>query len=398
MIRSVAQIQAGPDVSLEGLFSHPGRPWVATLDADRPVIRVWDCSSDQIRLVAVIDEQAAPYPSERWLLYGLTPELAWHPDAVQLLICTPGRLRLWSPQGLQDVANLPATIGYRDVAFSPDGSTVWACPAADDDQYERCDVIALDQGIVGSAPYWDTGIVEHPAGGLLLTLVSDQGESYGIFAETGGQRLRAALILDADGYRKPVFSPDGRFLAIRGNAYQDLLSLYAFPTLEEIVRLPLDALLPEGHPEGNWSGNEIAFDRYGTLWIGTPVGEIVLLDLEHDNAEKFPVPGGFPVLGVALLATGQLLVTGERDLVLVEPTEPTAEAAEADPALVQAFIAGTEALPEGSALPDSLTLHDGRRSWDGSELAVVTSAEDTDPMWLRARAGINQALQQEPPR
>jgi hypothetical protein len=41
--------------------------------------------------------------------------------------------------------------------------------------------------------------------------------------------LRRALHLDNDGYMPPVFSPDGRYLAIRGNSYGHSLDVFEFP-------------------------------------------------------------------------------------------------------------------------------------------------------------------------
>ena len=55
--------------------------------------------------------------------------------------------------------------------------------------------------------------------------------------------------------------------------------------------------------------------------------------------------------------------------------------------LVTAFVDTTE-----EAADDELVVTDGERTWAPEDLATLTVAEDSDPMWLRHRAGINKAL------
>ena len=71
---------------------------------------------------------------------------------------------------------------------------------------------------------------------------SDQGATFALFARTGGDApapmrvQRHAIILDADGYRAPIFSADGRYLALRGNAYVQSLDVFEFPSLRKVLQ------------------------------------------------------------------------------------------------------------------------------------------------------------------
>ena len=86
----------------------------------------------------------------------------------------------------------------------------------------------------------------HPAGGSAATLSSEQGATHGLFARIDEETdpgemwiLLRALILDADGYETPIFSSDGRRLAIRGNAYEQTLHVFAFPSLHLVLATSL---------------------------------------------------------------------------------------------------------------------------------------------------------------
>ena len=73
-----------------------------------------------------------------------------------------------------------------------------------------------------------------------------QRAQHGLFAhiddetDPGEMRiLRRALILDADGYETPIFSSDGRHLAIRGSAYAQTLHVFKFPSLHLVLATTL---------------------------------------------------------------------------------------------------------------------------------------------------------------
>jgi hypothetical protein len=149
-----------------------------------------------------------------------------------------------APHGVGAVAGLPANAGYRDVAFSPDGKTLWASPSAapdEDTAWQSSDAVDLSADARRAGRRWDTGVVEHPGGGLVVTLSSDQGATDMLFARPGDgvparmRVFRHAIILEVDGYETPVFSPDGRYLAIRGNAYVQSLDVFEFPTLHHLA-------------------------------------------------------------------------------------------------------------------------------------------------------------------
>jgi hypothetical protein len=109
--------------------------------------------------------------------------------------------------------------------FSPDGRALWASPSAGDSRWARSDIADLASGTIATAQPWDTRVAVHPGGGAPATLASEAGASHVIFARVDQRRapaemrlLRQALLVDNDGYMPPIFSPDGRYLAIRGNS------------------------------------------------------------------------------------------------------------------------------------------------------------------------------------
>jgi hypothetical protein len=132
------------------------------------------------------------------------------------------------------VDGTPPRAEYRDVAFSPDGTTIWTSPSSsgDEDDWEQSDAFDPRTGALSTNGRWDTGIVERHAAGLVVTLASDQGASLVVFARPDGDLparmrvLRHAIILDVDGYEEPMSSADGRFLAFRGNAYVQSLDVF----------------------------------------------------------------------------------------------------------------------------------------------------------------------------
>jgi hypothetical protein len=322
----------------------------------------------------------------------------------------------WTPAGLTELAGLPPAAAYRSMAFSPDGRTLWASPSSTDEEtaWESSDCVDLASGTIGAGPRWDTGVAAHPAGGLVTTLCSDQGATLGIFARVDQDStpaamrvLRRALILDADGYQTPVFSTDGRYFAIRGNAYENSLDVFEFPSLDRVLATTLGEPSP-GYPYPQqwleqyraWSRHNIAFGAQpGVLWIGTPAGTLVEVDLDDQQVAEHHVLAGSPVTALGATATGELAVaSGGGDLALVSAraASPTVHAAGDDTlrAMITAFLDATSEVPDGGDLETHLALTDGARTWQPDDLAAVTSATTTDPAWLQLRAAINNALGQ----
>jgi hypothetical protein len=200
---------------------------VAGWDSKRPAVRVWACDSGRLHELAAVGAE--------WSAYGdavgrhrarRTPAAAWHPHLPLLVVADEDHVAQWTAEGLSRPDGVPAAARYHSLAFSPDGRTLWASPSSgadEDSAWESSDVLDLTSGTVSTGPRWDTGVPEHPAGGLGATPASDQGATFGLFARVGEEGssaamrvLRRALTLDADGYETPVFSPDGRHLAIWG--------------------------------------------------------------------------------------------------------------------------------------------------------------------------------------
>ncbi|SDL30003.1 hypothetical protein SAMN05421806_1265 [Streptomyces indicus] len=297
---------------------------------------------------------------------------------------------------------------YQHLAFSPDGDALWAWPAHNTtNAWDRSDTIDLRSGTVRSGRAWDTGIVEHPGGGLVATYNSDQGATLVLFARTdlasGPLRfLRRALIIDVDGYEAPVFSSDGRRFAIRGNAYEETLSVYEFPTLRLMLFTTLGDDEPdrlssatgEGADVADWSRHNIAFDaRPGVLWIGRPDGTLLELNLDEETVTPHPLLGGAPVTALGRLVTGDLVAataTGEVVLVAVAggPHIPDREAMVE---VVRTFVDSTSEVPDDDQdLERHLVLADGERSWDQDDLDSVTEASSADPTWLQVQAAVNK--------
>lgn len=408
--------RADCEAPVERLLCHPRLPLVAGLDSGRPAAHVWGSADGELRPLGTVTTGAPGYGEAfGWERIKRTPGAAWHPHQPLLMVALEGgRVLRWTPAGVGELPGVPETAAYRDLAFSPDGRTLWASPSSrpSDDAWESSDVADLESGAVSAGPRWDTGIVEHPGGGgLVFTFQSDQGRTLGRFARVDQGRLRflrSALALDADGYEAPVFSVDGRHCAIRGNAYENAVEVFDMPSLRRVLRVMLSPPSP-GYPypedwmaeRDSWSWHNIAFGaRPGVLWVGTPAGKLVEIGLEDDSATEHVVPAGSPVTAVsagspvtavtALAATarGELVVAGADLRLLSVSGEPPREQS-VSAAVAKSFVDGTTEVTEYS---EDLVMTDGVQTWEPTELDGVTAAADSDPMWLRLQAAVNTAL------
>lgn len=397
---------------------HPRLPLVAGLGSDRPAVHVWDCRSGELHELGIVGADSTVYGRALgWERRKRTPTAAWHPDQPLLLVAAEGKVTRWTPAGLSELEDLPRTAAYRNLAFSPDGHTLWASPSsrAESDAWESSDALDLASGTVGSGPRWDTGVAAHPAGGLVATLCSDQGATLVVFARVDQdctpaamRVVRRALILDADDYKTPIFSADGRRFAIRGNAYENSLEVFEFPSLNRSLAVILGEPNP-GYPYPQewleqmraWSRYNIAFGAQpGVLWVGTPTGALVEVDLDDQHAVKHDVLAGSPVTGLSATATGELVVaSGNSDLALlaVRANRATVHAADSNTlrAIVTAFLDATSEVPDDGELETHLVISDGARTWEPGDLAMVTTASTADPTWLQLQAAINNARDQQ---
>jgi WD40 repeat protein len=362
--RFEARPSAEVGARVERLVCHPRLPWVAALDAERPAVHVWDLADGEPRSAVTVDDGAPGYgdvPS--WDQYLSQPSVAWHPHEPTLVVASRGDgLRSWSPAaGLARLHGLDA--GYADVAVSPDGRTVWATPAldADDDADPGSIAVDLDSGAARRAPWWDTAISPHPGGRLALTFSSDQAETRALFVRVDGvvpRLLRRALVLDADGYEAPVFSPDGGLVAVRGDAYLNHVRVFAFPSLHDALAV----VLGEQAQYHAWSRHNVAFapDAPAALLVGTPDGTVVELDVATRRAVEHPVLPGRRVAALAVTAGGDLLVAaGDGALVSLRRPGvawPPRGAAER----VDAFLETAREVPDDDA---GLELVDGAPAW-----------------------------------
>ena len=382
---------------------HPRLPLVAGLDSERPAVHVWDCDAGQLHALETIGAESTAYGAAlRWDRWKRTPAMAWHPDQPLLMVSDGSGLARWTPDGLAEVDEVPPTVSYRSLAFTPDGRTLWAVPSskAGPGAGEFSDILDVDSGIVGTGPGWDTGVAAHPAGGLMATLYSEQGGTLGLFARVDDETapatmriLRRALILDADGYESPIFSADGRHLAVRGNNYDNSLDVFAFPTLRRVLKTTLG----NGSTSRRWSRHNIAFGAQpGVLWLGTPTGILVELDLDEPHVVEHDVLDGHRVTALDTTPAGDLVVAhADGDLVLLSVAAGPANTQAPDDAAVRttvrAFLDATSEVPDDGDLYEHVVLTDGVRDWGSDDLETVTTATATDPTWLQLQAAINDA-------
>ncbi|MEV4824350.1 hypothetical protein [Micromonospora sp. NPDC049274] len=392
----LAQVRSGAPV--ERLLGHPRLPLVAGWDAERPTIRIWEYGDGQVREVGIVGADSAVYDDA--IGYDrdrLTPSATWHPSEPLLVVAVGTGTTCWTPTATSAIDGLPPS-EYREVAFSPDGRTLWLSPAGGEEGWESSIARDLASGATSIGPGWDTGIVGHPGGGLVSTLNSDQGATLVLFARDSGpvlRPLRRALILDCDGYEAPTFSPDGRHFAVRGNAYDNSLEVFEFPSLRRVLGMTLGRPCP-GYPYpqewldemNSWSRHNVVFGPVpGVLWIGTPEGVVVELTIDGEQVTEHQVLPGSAVTALTATATGALLVAG-RDGELVLLSVGSAAPSEAATAAVTEFLAGTS---EAADLDmDHLDLTDGTRTWQAGDLETVTEHSTGDPSWLRVRASMNQ--------
>ena len=418
MVEAVTRIRASDGARVERLEAHPVLPLVAGWDCECPAVRVWSFEAGELRELATVGGELAPYGDAiGWERFKRQPAVAWHPDQPLLLVVNEGAVQRWTPDGVSAMGGLPPAAAYRYLAFSPDGQTLWAFPspeAMQDRWRHSSDAIDLASGTVRAGWGWDTGVARHPGGGLVLTFQSDQGATYGLFARVGQDTrpaamrvLSRALILDCDGYETPVFSADGRHFAIRGNAYDNSVEVFEFPSLTRVLATTLGEPSP-GYPYPAewlaqmraWSRHNLAFGAEpGVLWVGTPTGTLVEIDIDGKHAVEHDVLAGSPVTALCANASGDLVVaSGTGELVLISVQADAAEHRTAETRapheLIAAFLDSTSEVPDHSDLDEQLVVTNGTRTWEPGDLKTVNSAAGTDPTWLQIRAATNNAIAQ----
>lgn len=369
---------------------------------------VWDASGGTLREVGTVSADGG---ERSW--QGLA--MSWEAGESLLVAAseeisgTASTVARWTSAGIAGLDGLPPTAGYHSLAFSPDCRTLWAAPSQDDPGWTLSDAVDLASGIIRTGPGWDTGIAGHPDGGLVAALDSEAGATHVVFARVdegrapaGMRPLRRALILDADGYAAPAFSPDGRYLAIRGSSYGHCLTVFEFPSLRRVLAAALGEPRWEGTSRQErmdwfraWSWHNIAFGgRPGVLWTGTPAGILIETDLENHESVSHDVLAGSPVTGLAATADGDLIAaTGGSELAFVSVTagHPAPPAPDVPRSRTAEFLASTSVVPDLHAPWLHFVVTDGVRTWTPEDLETVTVATDADPAWLQMVAGRNKA-------
>lgn len=403
VLETLSRIPVGKGSPVGQLVCHPRLALVAGFDGANGVAHVWSCADGRLRELGTL-------PAER-AEFGPGSAMAWHPSEPVLVAARQGAVERWAPEGRSTLDGVPPTAWYDALSFSPDGRALWAMPGSSEgpDSWARTDVLDLGSGEVTVGPCWGTGIAVHPAGGLVATMLSDQGATHVLFARVDERSapasmhlLRRALILDVDGYGAPVFSADGRYFAIRGNSYEHTLCVYEFPSLRSVLWTSLGSPYP-GHPVPEewrrevetWSHHNTAFGAQpGVLWVGKPNGSLVEVDLDGQRTAEHEVSAGSPVTALGATAAGELVVAdGGGGLMLLSVRADAVPARPADRALIAAFIESTADIPDEGTPDNHLVVTDGSREWDQDDLAAVVEATPDDPTWLRLSASLNTLSQ-----
>ncbi|WP_086821707.1 hypothetical protein [Allokutzneria sp. NRRL B-24872] len=336
---------------VERLVCHPRLPLVAAVDGGRRAVHVLDCGRNELGLLAGIGSESSAYGEVEPWERGMRDAFAvWHPVEPRLLVATEGTVWSWTPTELRELTGLPAGAVYEELLFSPDGDTLWASPSATSSR--DVDAIGLVTGEVVVVGVYPQGGA-HPSGAVMLTTSQDQGGSRIDFlrveqgAPADRQLQRLMVLLGNDGYQPPIFSPDGHFFAIRGCAYGETLTAFAFPTLEEVLHEKFD-----GTEDDGWWRNDITFGaKPGTLWVGTPTGALWSYDLVAGTKTDHGVLAGPPVTAIGCTSLGQLVIGCDNGEILLASINDGAavdhpvdlDAVRADAA---AFLAATEDVPE----------------------------------------------------
>ncbi len=150
-----------------------------------------------------------------------------------------------------------------------------------------------------------------------------------------------------------------------------------------------------------WSRHNLAFGTDpGVLWVGTPKGTLVALDLDSKEGEEHTVLDGSPVTALTSTTAGELLVgTAAGELALLSVPGRTADPDIAKAAVAE-FLHSTSEVPEdaceGRDLEEHLVVTDGFRTWSAADLDAADAATDADPSWLQIQAAVNSLRDQEP--
>ncbi|OLF08884.1 hypothetical protein BLA60_22860 [Actinophytocola xinjiangensis] len=379
------------------MVCHPRLPLVAGVNSADPVVRVWDSDAGGLRVLETIGADSPPYDDVH--VGRRTPAVAWHPDRALLLVADERAVVMWTPDGVDELDDLPATAAYRWLGFSPDGEGLWAAPSSGDEHKPwelSSDVLDPYSGTVHPGPGWHTGIAAHPSGEVVATLHGDDIDGTSVVfarvddgtAPTTMRLLERTLDLEVDNYETPIFSADGRHLAIRGHN-DNSLDVVGFPSLQHVLRTILDQ---RGNPLPTHPGprHDIAFGtRPGVLWLGTTAGILVEIDLDEQRTTGHDVLDGHPVTALAATPAGELVVaTAHGDLVLLSVrTDPDRDRAPDDDAVratATSFLDTTSEVPDDGGPEAPWVVRDDAPNWVSDGLATAT-----EPAWLRLQAAID---------
>jgi len=337
MIEPLTSVRLCDGTVFQRVLAHAQLPFLAGLTLESPAVQVWTWQSGTLVHVVTIDgeddsaDADGPHKYLRQDVRGRRLHtVAWHPKQAVLAVNRPDGVAMWSPE--RGVWRLPWTLpdwkseqtkeweaqcGVRylnAIAFSPDGTELW------------CQGCAIDVGIGAErmTPRWDTGVAVWPSGQLALSYMSDQSVTVGLFISVNAETTPATLsvldcplILEQDGYETPIISPDGRYLALRGGAYEVMLDVYELPGLNQVLGVSLAGPDSSFAEFGSWSSFNIAFGDSGALWVGTPQGTLVTLDVATTHAKEFEMSASGPVTSLARGIDGILVATGDGGLHLV---------------------------------------------------------------------------------
>lgn len=146
----------GGECKFEQLRCHRRLPLVVCSDSERPAVHIWDCGAGQLRELGSVGLTSNAYGDAfGWERAERTPAVAWHPHQPLLVVTGEDGLRQWTPAGVCEPEDAPATASYRSLAFSPDGQALWSSLSLRDEGggWESSDVLDLASGTIGAGAY-----------------------------------------------------------------------------------------------------------------------------------------------------------------------------------------------------------------------------------------------------